>query len=561
MRKTITIIAVLISIQTSFAQKTHNLPDSLAGRDFGYLQEKAAATFPDPAMAAMYNNAWIAKANALGDWEQAALAYRLMAHRSKHGERLVYADSMITAANKSKDNSVIGSAFLTRGLLYYTMEDHTSAIDNYIVANRHLVSVNDLYLMHKVKYAIAMSKFYLGFYDEALSLFKECVNFYENTNDRAYINSLHALGMCYNKLGNINLSSETNLLGIKVSKRVGDSTLLPHFRHSEAVNTFFRENYSGAIRQLTGSLHELDKDKDANKIAESQYYIGKSWWNLGQKDKSIPYLKSVVRAYHDKKYQRPELRGAFELLINYAKAKGDKDMQLYYVGQLMKVDSLLVRNYKYLSSRITKEYDHDELVRASEELEKENVDLKGNSKVSSAIIGVLVIGLFFFAYNYIRIRRKYKRRFVTWKNQSKAGIQANHTIPATGNAEINPELTAQILAKLERFEKNQKYTAKDMTLQKLATELDFNSKYVSRVILQHRGKKFVDYINDLKIDYVVEMLQKESRWRKYTHRALAAEAGLGSPQNFSRLFRNRMQMPPAFFIEELEKDIAANKLP
>ena len=37
--------------------------------------------------------------------------------------------------------------------------------------------------------------------DILISLFKECIEYFKEENDRAYLNSIHGLGVCYNKIG------------------------------------------------------------------------------------------------------------------------------------------------------------------------------------------------------------------------------------------------------------------------------------------------------------------------------------------------------------------------
>ncbi len=69
--------------------------------------------------------------------------------------------------------------------------------------------------MYKVKYNIAIIKYFLGFYDEAISLFTECTDYFKEKNTRAYLNSLHLLGLCHNRIGNYGLCSEINKKGIE----------------------------------------------------------------------------------------------------------------------------------------------------------------------------------------------------------------------------------------------------------------------------------------------------------------------------------------------------------
>jgi hypothetical protein len=78
---------------------------------------------------------------------------------------------------------------------------------------------NCKYLIYKVNYSIAHIKYYLGFYDEAISLFREYINYFKEGNVRTYLNPIHSLGLRYNRIGNYGLCSETNEKGISEGKR------------------------------------------------------------------------------------------------------------------------------------------------------------------------------------------------------------------------------------------------------------------------------------------------------------------------------------------------------
>src|SRR5690625_4125699 len=57
------------------------------------------------------------------------------------------------------------------------------------------------------------------------------------------------------------------------------------------------------------------------------------------------------------------------------------------------------------------------------------------------------------------------------------------------------ESELQILEDLRKFETTDKYTSKDMSLAMLASELNTNTKYLSKVINEHKKKKINDYLS------------------------------------------------------------------
>ena len=66
--------------------------------------------------------------------------------------------------------------------------------------------------------------------------------------------------------------------------------------------------------------------------------------------------------------------------------------------------------------------------------------------------------------------------------------------------------------------------------------------------------KFTDYINDLKVDYLIELLKEDKLMRKFSNSALGEEVGFSSTQRFTNAFFARAGMPPTYFIKELQKE-------
>jgi tetratricopeptide (TPR) repeat protein len=223
---------------------------------------------------------------------------------------------------------LIGSAYLTKGIVYYDLKDHNNALDNYLIADKYIAEAKDPYLEHKVKYNIGQIKYYLGFYDEALSLFLDCVNFFKNKDDVPYLSSLHSLGLCYNHLGKYDLCTATNEQGIIEATRMQLFDAIPRFVHSEGINQYFKNNYDVSLAKLQESLPNLIKNKDFANETVTYFYLGKNYWAQNKPLKAIPYFLKVDLAFTNENYIRPDLRENYELLIDYYKSKNDLSKQL-----------------------------------------------------------------------------------------------------------------------------------------------------------------------------------------------------------------------------------------
>lgn len=536
------------------AQEIHfKIPDTLRNKDYDYLFDRIEESENDSIKQSLYLKTFLVKSKIEKNLEEVVNGYKNYLHHSPENLKLTYADSMIYTAKKSKSNALIGSAYLSKGILYYSRKQLNYALDNYLIANNYISKTNDQYLIYKAKYNIANIKYFLGYYDEAISLFKECITYFKENNDRGYLNSLHSLGLCYNRIGNYALCSQTNEKGLLEGKRLGNDEIKEYFIHSEGVNQYFLRKYTSAINKINYSLPVIQKKKDFGNEAVGYFYIGKSYWDLKNFQKAVLYFKKVDAIFDDKGYIRPDLRNNYELLISYFKTKGNAEEQLYYIEKLLKVDSVLTSKYKYVSKKIHKDYDTKELLVQKKSVEKLLAKKELDALIHKGIIVFLILFVLVLTYQHYRNRKLYRRRFneLMKKEETSTKVESKNTI--YGIEDINPDTVVIILKKLEKFEKGKLFLEKDLTEIKLAISLDTNIKYLSKIIAHYRGKKFVTYINDLKIDYLINQLKENKTMHRYGNKALSDEAGFSSTERFAKAFFSRTGMPATFFMEELRK--------
>ncbi|MCD0474054.1 tetratricopeptide repeat protein [Flavobacterium sp. EDS] len=556
MAVTYIILLLFWATSTCIAQKKNtHIPDSLYNKEYTYLDEQIDIFKRNPSKAAVYVHSYLAKAKAEKNWKEMVLGYKnYFLLKSDENYKLVYADSMIYAAKNSKDNVLIGSAYLSKGIVYYAEKEHKAALDNYIIANNFITKTSDPYLFYKLKYNMALIKYYLGSYDEAIVLLKKCIDHFKDNDDRAYLNSLHSLGLVNNRLGNYGLCSEINNTGVTQGKRRNNTEVEPYFIHSEGVNQYGKKNYAMAIRTIQKGLIGIRKNKDFSNESVGYYYIGKSYWELRKTDQAIHYFRKVDKSFDDKGYIRPDLREMYEVLIDYYVAKKNPEEELYYVNKLLKVDSISNSTYKYLTGKMHKEYDTKKLFAEKKKLENSFNRKKSTELIFISVIGLLILSSSYLVYRNTRIKKNYKKKFaeLMFKNENTKDNVVQNKIPSD-TLNINPDTVAGILKQLEKFEQDKKFLEQDWTLVKLAAAFDSNTKYLSKIIYFYRDKKFVEYINDLKIDYLVELLKTNRIVRKFSNAALAEEAGFSSTQRFTNAFLQRIEISPTFFIKELEK--------
>lgn len=543
---------------TAFAQEYgFKLPDSLKNKPYDYFFDEMQANERDTLKAIFYIDAWLKKAKGEKNLKEIVKAFDEKIYFSKGVLRLQYADSTLMAALKTKDNTIIGKAYSTKGNQYYFIGNYQKALNFYLRANEYIFQTEDDYLKHYIKFDIANIKFHLEFYQEALPLFEECATFFKQSDEhkyqQGYLTTLHSIGLCHNRMGNYEKATLSNVFALKEAKRIGDTSNVPYLKQSNGINEYSKKNYVVAIREISRSELDLAKVADFRMITIGHFYLAKSYWDLGQREKALPYFKKVDQSLEQTNYMRPDFREGFEILVNYYKEKGDVINQLFYINRLIKADSVLNANFKNISQKMHKEYDTKALLR-----EKENAEnkLAGNQILIWFLyvaVGLLFVFCMYFSYRFYSAKKRFKAKLDSFLNKENPVVPVVDPIAVQPKKqlEINPEVIESILKQLEKFENKHKFLKKDITLVSLAKDFETNSNYLSKVIQHSRDKNFANYITDLRIGYITQLMQTESRYRNYTIKALADEAGFSTPQHFSKAFFAVHGFYPSFFLSEM----------
>ena len=555
MKCNLPVLLLLFIIKSLTAQNNPNrIRDSLTFKSYEYLDDRIYEYKNDSLKASPYLYAYLNKAKKEKNHEETVNAYQNILHESPMNLRLKYADSMVMAAAKSKSNELIGSAFLSKGIVYYSQKNYVKAYDYYIKANESISKTENEYLIYKTKYHIAQIKYYLGFYDEAISLFNECLAYFKKNQERPYLNSLHSLSVCYNKAGDYSRCSQTNTLGLAECERLKIPEMEFFFKHSEGINQYFLNNYYTSIQMLQEVLPHLNAMTEFANVSIANFYIGKNYWKLQLPAKAVPYFKKVEKAFIEKGYIRPDLREVFELMIKYYKKENNLKSQLYYMDQLLKADSVLTDNNRYLMGKIHKQYDTKEILLEKEKIQQQLVKEKYYDVILISVVVVLFSAVIYGTYNHFETKKRNKIKFdlLLEKNEN-SGIQ-KQSPEKFEITDIAQETVQQIIRHLEKFERDKKFLHKEATLAALTVRFNTNSKYLSKVIYHRSGKHFADYINDLKIDYLVELLRNSSAHRNYSISSLAEEAGFTSTPRLTNAFRSKTGISFSYFLKKLRKE-------
>lgn len=554
------LVTVIVNSYFVHAQQDGGkLPDSLEDKSFSYFHKQVQLNEKDTTNAIFYIDAWLSKAKTAQNLSEIVKAYNEKIYLLKGDLRMQYADSAVAVALKTKSSDIIGEAYSVKGSEYYYKRDYSNALDTFLKAIDYVSKTDDESSHYFLKYAIATIKSYLGFYQEALRLFKDCEAYYKKKNDynhvQGYLNSVHSIGVTYRRLGEYQLASQTNNFGMEEGVRLGDRLMDAYFIQSEGINQYFKKNYIDAIFRIKSAEKGLAQNHDFGAMNSGHFYLAKSHWALGEHETALVYFRKVDQAFADKNYMHPDFREGYEMLVKYYKEEGDVVNQLRYINRLIKADSVLNVNFKNMSAKMHKDYDTKALYEAKLNAEEQLANKEMLTYVLYAVVCLFFFTTLYAFYRHYTNQKLYHEKLEAFINQNGGTAAVEEPTPAEVQEkkplEINAEVINKILAELDKFEARKKFLKKDVTIVDLSTSFGTNSNYLSKVIQHYRNKNFTRYLSDLRIDYITALMRNETKYRNYTIKALADEAGFSTPQHFSKAFFAVHGFYPSLFLSEL----------
>ncbi|MGI9653400.1 helix-turn-helix domain-containing protein [Chryseobacterium sp. RLHN22] len=547
----------------------------LYSQDFySNLREKYWVYEENDPKAFIYINQYIKRAKSEKNYSELFQAYKDGILYSEN-KKIAYADSAILAAKNSGKNDLIGDGYLSKGAIYYfNQRKFQFALEEYLKAYEYLKDSKNEFLKYQNIYHIGVVKSYLGYYDEALKIFEECIAFFEtkingdihdNTvfnNTKGYLNSLHQAIICYQALGkNEEAKKMLDEAERKLPKTKDFYLEKSYFEKSLGVSEFKSKNYTQAIKYFDQALPELLKVNDFSWASYIYFYKGKSYEILGNQDLEVINYKKVDSIFNKNKFILPELRSNYEELIEYYRKNGNHKEELYYTNQLLKVDSVIASDFKHLSTRIYKEYDTKMLMETKENLEKTNSYSKLLLFICLAIIAALGVIMFYRIRKQKNIQKNYDDLLIKLEEKNNQQeivsipIKTEVTDSSDKNIKFDNSIVEKLLNDIQTFENNQGYLEQGLTLKKLAEQFKTNTSYLSQVINEYKGSNFNTYINALRISYATQKIYQDKEWRKYSIEHIASAAGFSNRQSFSNIFLEQNGIRPADFIKKRIKEL------
>lgn len=119
---------------------------------------------------------------------------------------------------------------------------------------------------------------------------------------------------------------------------------------------------------------------------------------------------------------------------------------------------------------------------------------------------------------------------------------------------ISSKTEKVLLKKIADFENSRGFLNKEVNLNFLAKEFNTNTKYLSEIIKSYKNKNFNQYLNELRIDDLIEQLNTNEKVLNTKVSFLASDFGFNSHSSFSTIFTQYVGKSPSEYIKELKQN-------
>jgi AraC-like DNA-binding protein len=133
-----------------------------------------------------------------------------------------------------------------------------------------------------------------------------------------------------------------------------------------------------------------------------------------------------------------------------------------------------------------------------------NVNNKNELKKRNNLVALFTTFLISLIIIVVYFLKKIKNKKITTEN----------VLPPKKDYSIHIEIEEMVLKELKKFELSKNYLDSTFSIHQLAKNLNTNKSYLSSVINEKKEKTYKQYITELRINYLITILQKDSKYKK-----------------------------------------------
>jgi tetratricopeptide (TPR) repeat protein len=303
-------------------------------------------------------------------------------------------------------------------------------------------------------------------------------------------------------------------------------------------------------------------------------HIGISYYNEGDFDRALPYLEQAAQQFPLSK-QPKELMSVLEKLEKVHHTKGHQEKAYDYLNQYIEIsESLSLTEQKEEIKKLDFQNRVEQIENEKELLDRDIRHLNQRSVEQLIIIGSLLVLVVILVIFQVKVNQKKKLLFLKLQelleksNRTKSIPQfsfpenngatdadpGDEAFVVSNKPRISEETISVISQRLKKWVYENGFLERT-TMNEVASKLHTNSKYLSEVITQDFfHNNFNEFINKLRIDYILVKMKQDPDFLGYTVESLADHLGYGSRTTFIKAFKEVTGLTPNYYLQQLRKE-------
>ncbi|WP_298417418.1 tetratricopeptide repeat protein [uncultured Kordia sp.] len=477
---------------------------------------------------------------------------------SDYTKAVRYGNLSTKLANKLQDTTKSITSNSLLGSTLYVIGNYDDALKSYLHAKALSNQIKDSPYEILCLTNIANARLKLYQFEEALKSYNEVLDILRKKDSavflqykETYLSATLGKGVSLYELGRLEEAEKVCKEGIASSVSIKNKKFEGFF-HINLGNIYYEKEEHhkslGFLREGKKMLHDFS-DLENNKFI-ADFFIAKNYFKQERYDEAITLLDTVFERIGDR-INMDKILEMYELAIAISDIQENKEKQLFYRDKRDEVSNAISEK-KLLARELLLKDDIKDMTIENEKLSDEKAKTQVDKSIilTVSIILLSIILLIFLSYH-----RKTKQKEQTFlaiiEDISKSKV-VETTKKVSQVSKIKDEKAKTILENLHKLENTHFFLAQDATLHKTAKLLNTNTTYLSKALNAIEKQSFSQYLNKLRIDYVLVKLKEDAVFRSYTIHAISTEIGYKSATTFIKEFKNKTGLNPSYYIRKIE---------
>ncbi|SNR89171.1 AraC-type DNA-binding protein [Dokdonia pacifica] len=313
---------------------------------------------------------------------------------------------------------------------------------------------------------------------------------------------------------------------------------------------FYKKDYTAALQYLKTADRILKESEIKHKsfVININYFLASCYVENKEYKNAIDKLQQIIDLKEEEDKNHTRLINTYKLMATSYEGLGESKNSLYWYN---KYSTLNEKYQKGKDKVVNTIYEKDTGILGQEiAVQKRNAIYFLCLLIAVSGICILIIYIYkkkqrASKQSFNKLLKKVNQLEMSSKESPKSKEKSREVI-------IDDEKVRAVLKGLKRLEDQEFFLNTDCSLRSMAKKVKTNATYLSKIINTHKGLSYNDYINNLRIDYAVNRIKSDKKFRSFSIKSIATELGYKSDYSFAKHFKSKTGINPSYYIKRIE---------